>query len=261
MRLILAFATLAAFAASATAAVTKTTTHDTSSSGLNGQIAVGDAISGLIATELTGDQGWHPANNAPADRLPAFTDDAGILGTGLTGLLNDWNPPVTPVGLPVKRVQYDLASPTSIGEIRVLTGNNGGDGRIYSTFAVYTSTNNGGAFNLLGYIESDPLGSINNSGSNPQLRSTMVKVFDDASPVLAADVTNIQFDFYAVDNTGGQYRDPFNGVNPFTNIDDNLSAAFVSPLVFEIDVIAIPEPASALLVLMGVVGMAYLRKR
>jgi len=257
----LALATLAAFAASAAAAVTKTTQHSETSTGLDSQIAAGDAISGLIATELTGDLGWHPANTAPADQLPAFTDDAGILGSGLTGLLNDLNPPVSGVGIPVKRVQYDLASPTSIGEIRVLTGNNGGDGRIYSTFAVYTSTNNGGAFNLLGYVESDPLGSINNAGSNPRYRSTLVSVFDDASPVLAADVTNIQFDFYAVDNTGGQYRDPFDGVNPFTSIDDGLSAAFVSPLVFEIDVIAIPEPASALLVLVGIVGLASSRKR
>lgn len=261
MRVILALATCAAFAASALAAVTKTTTHDTSATGLNGQIAVGDALSGLIATELTGDLGWHEANTDPADRLPAFTDDAGIRGTNLTGLLNDLNPPATAVGVPVKRVQYDLAGPTSLAEIRVLTGNNlNSDGRVFSTFTVSSSTNNGGSFDVLGYFESDPLGTINSGGANAW-KSTLVSIKDDASPVLAADVTNLQFDFYAVDNSQGQYRDPFDGVNPFTNIDDNLSAAFVSPLVFEIDVIAIPEPASALLGLMGLVGLASLRKR
>jgi hypothetical protein len=74
-------------------------------------------------------------------------------------------------------------------------------------------------------------------------------------------VTNIQFDFYAVDNNGGQYRDPFDGVNPFTSIDDGLTGAFVSPLVFEIDVIAVPEPASALLMLGGVVALTVRRRR
>lgn len=257
MRMILAFAAWAVLTASAMAAVTKTTVHSTSSTGLDGSIAVGDAISGLIATELPGDLGWHPANGDPLDRLPALTDDAGIRGTGLTGLLNDF----PPAGAPAKRIQYDLAAPTPIAKIQVLTGNNGGDGRIFSTFAVYTSTNNGGSFDLLGYFESDPLGTINNDTSNPRYRSTLVSVFDDAGAALAAGVTNIKFDLYAVDNTGGQYRDPFDGVNPFTNIDDGLSAAFVSPLVFEIDVIAVPEPASALLVLVGVVGLASLRKR
>lgn len=261
MRVILAMVSVAAFAVSASAAVTSSTQHDTASNGLESQIAAGDAISGLIATELAGDLGWHSANTAAADQLAAFTDDAGILGSGLTGLLNDLDPPTTGVGFPVKRVQYDLAGPTSISEIRVLTGNNGGDGRIFSTFAVYTSTNNGGAFDLLGYFESDPLGSINNGGSTPQLRSTLVSVTDDASAVLAADVTNVQFDFYAVDNNGGQYRDPFDGVNPFTSIDDGLTGAFVSPLVFEIDVIAVPEPASALLMLGGVVALTVRRRR
>lgn len=260
MRLVLALGTLAALAASATAAVTKTTTHDTSATGLNGQIAVGDAISGLIATELPGDLGWHPANSDPADQLPAFTDDAGIRATNLTGLLNDLNPPATPVGVPVKRVQYNLAGATSLAEIRVLTGNNlNSDGRVFSTFTVSTSTNNGGAFNLLGYFESDPLGTINSGGTNAW-KSTLVSLKGDSGP-LAAGVTNLQFDFYAVDNSQGQYRDPFDGVNPFTGINDGLTAAFVSPLVFEVDVIAVPEPASMLVVLIGLAGLAVLRKR
>ena len=245
MRVLLALMMAVALSTSATAAVDSSTQHDAATTGLDSQIAVGDAISGLIATELPGDMGFHGAVGDPLDKLPAFTDDAGIRATGLTGLLNDF----PGAGNPTKRIQYDLSGPTSIGAIQVLTGNNGGDGRIFSTFTVYTSTNNGGSFNLLGYFESDPLGTINNAGSNPQLRSTLVTVFDDASPYLATGVTNLQFNFYAVDNTGGQYRDPFDGVNPFTGIDDLLTSAFVSPLLFEIDVIAIPEPAT-----MGLLG-------
>lgn len=227
-------------AATANAAVTSSTQHGPESDSLDAQIESGDLIASLIGTELTGDLGWHPANTAPADQLAALTDGAGILGSGLTGLLNDF----PPAGEPTKRVQYDLAAAADVGAIKVLTGNNGKDGRVFSTFTVYTSTDNGGSFDLLGYFESDLPGTVNAG----DFGSTLVTVNDDASPVLAAGVTNLQFNFYGVDNTGGQYRDPFDGVNPFNGIDDGLSAPNTSPLLFEIDVVqAVPEPASVVL--------------
>jgi hypothetical protein len=37
-------------------------------------------------------------------------------------------------------------------------------------------------------------------------------------------------------------RDPFDGINPFTGTDDFLTAAFVSPLVWEIDVLGADSP-------------------
>jgi hypothetical protein len=160
------------------------------------------------------------------------------------GLLNDF----PGAGVPTKRVTYDLAGADVTG-INILSGNDGGDGRVFMTVAIYTDGN------LLAYVESDPLGTINNAANN-SWRSTYVQIFDDASSVLAAGVGTIQFDFYAVDNTGGQYRDPFDGVNPFTGIDDGLSAAFVSPLIWEIDVL--PEPTS--LVLLSLLGLALRRR-
>jgi hypothetical protein len=254
--------------APAWAAVTSTTQHDISSTGLNSQIEPADLLAGLIATELPGDTGWHPANPAATDPtpldnpdgLPAFTDGAGILGSGLTGLLNDF----PGSGNPTKRVQYDLAGAKTIREIKVLTGNNGRDGRVYSTFAIYTSTDGGGAFDLLGYFQSDPLGSVNNAATPDAERwgSTLVTVFDDASPVLASAVTNLQFDFYAVDNTQGRYQDPFNGVNPFTGLDDLFGEAVASPLLFEIDVVQIPEPATAAILTCGLgVALALTGRR
>jgi hypothetical protein len=60
--------------------------------------------------------------------------------------------------------------------------------------------------------------------------------------MLATEVTHIEFDFYSVDNTQGQMRDPFDGVNPFTGTDDGLSAAISSPLVWEIDVLGSDSP-------------------
>ncbi len=147
-------------------------------------------------------------------------------------------------GIPAKSVQYDLTSPTDIARIQILSGNAGRDGRIFSTTVINYSIDNGANFELLGYFQSDPSGTLNNESSDPRYGSTLVAIFDDLGSALLTGVTNLQFDFYAVDNTGGQMRDPFDGENPFTAIDDGLSAAFVSPLIYEIDVTAVPEPAT-----------------
>lgn len=236
----------------AAAGTTYSTQHGLSHTAFDAQIAQNDLIAGLIGTELPGDLGWHPANTNPSDQLPALTDGFGAL-SGLTGLLNDF----PGAGNPTKRLQYDLNAASDIGEIRILTGNGGGDGRIFSTTVVNYSTDGGSNFNFLGYFQSDPSGTINNAGSDPRYYSTLVTIYDDAGGNLLSGVTNLQFDMYSVDNTGGQMRDPYDGVNPFTGVDDGLSAAFVSPLVYEIDVT--PEPSS--LGLLALSALALIRRR
>ncbi len=232
----------------AQAAVVHTTQHGPLSTSFNAQIAADDVIAGLIGTELPGDLGWHPVNTDPLDRLPAFTDGAGIRPTGLTGLLNDFPPP----GAPAKIVRYDFPT-VSIASINILTGNNGRDGRVFSTTVIRYSRD-GTTFAPLGYFQSDPSGTINQGAWG----STLVSIFDDASGTLLADVQSLIFELYAVDNTGGQMRDPYNGINPWTGTDDGLTAAFVSPLVFELDVIAVPEPAALGLLALG---LLVLRRR
>jgi hypothetical protein len=114
------------------------------------------------------------------------------------------------------------------------------DGRIFSTTVINVSTDFGANFARLGYFQSDPSGTINSPG-NPNntfgtaQRATRVSIFNDSLAVLARNVTNIEFLFFSVDNGDGQMRDPFDGVNPFTGVDDDLSAAFVSPAIWEID--------------------------
>lgn len=249
--ILLALATFGLITGAANGAATFSTTHGPESTSLNPSILVGDLLSGLIGTELPGDLGWHGANTDPLDRLPAFTDDAGIRGTGLTGLLNDF----PGAGNPAKLVRYDLGGIFDLSRIHILTGNNGKDGRVFSTTTVNYSIDGGNSFLLLGYFQSDPSGTINSG----QWGSTLVEIFDDARPTLLSGVTHLQFGLYAVDNTAGQMRDPFDGVNPFTGVDDGLTAAFVSPLVFEIDVVAIPEPG--ILALLGLGGLLLLRYR
>ncbi len=241
-------------ATSANAAVVSTTGHGAAGNSLDGSLAASDLISGLIGTELAGDLGWHPANPAAGNSLlpeglPAFTNDSGE--SGLAGLLNDF----PPVGAPTKRVQYDLAAASDVGLIKILTGNDGKDGRVFSTTVISASTDGGSNFAQVGYFESDLPGTVNAG----QWGSTLVSVFDDSGAPLVSGATNLIFEFYAVDNTGGEYRDPFDGVNPFTSIDDGLNAAIASPLVWEIDV-QVPEPTSALLMGLGVLGLLGRRR-
>lgn len=210
-----------------------------------------DLIQGKIATELPGDMGWHPVNTDPRDQLAAFTD--GILERALfTGLLNDF----PGAGNPAKRIQYDLGGPKRIDEIRVFSGNIDRNGRVFHTYTVFFSQDGGETFDFIAYVQSHPSGTLNNENHN-RWRFAMTQLYNLEGP-LGTGVTHIRFHFYAVDNLGGQMRDPYDGVNPFTGVNDGLTAAFVSPKILEIDVV--PEPASIGVLGFGVVAL-WLRRR
>lgn len=235
------------------AAVTFTTQHGANVNDFDAMISNSDLIQGKATLDVDVYEnpmdsfgmaplpGWHPANTNPADQIAAFTDGAGMLASGLTGLLNDNFPVETASGRPAKIVEYPFTSPVNIGQINILTGNrNNADGRIFSTTYIEYSTNNGFTYQPLGYFQSDPSGTLNNETSVPleqRLKSTFVRIFDNGNSTMLSGVTNIIFNFYSVDNTGGQMRDPYDGVNTITGLDDGLTAAFVSPLVLEIDVL------------------------
>ncbi|TWU22789.1 dockerin type I domain-containing protein [Bythopirellula polymerisocia] len=214
------------------------TEHAANDGALSHSFSSSDILQGLIATERPGDKGWHSANPAATngssdpDGLPAFTDGIGDIGTGLTGLLNDF----PGSGSPAKLLEYELGGAYDIDEIRIFTGNNGADGRIFSTTGVWTS-NDGSSFEFLGYFQSDSSGVTNNSTTpgGPD-GSTLVRIFRDDAIPLATDITHLRFDLYAVSNVDGVMFDPFNGVNSFTGTDDGFETAYVSPLVREIDV-------------------------
>ncbi|MFW5697944.1 MAG: PEP-CTERM sorting domain-containing protein [Fimbriimonadaceae bacterium] len=215
-----------------------------------------DLIAGAIGTERLGDTGWHPANTNPADQLPALTDGAGRVG--LAGLLNDF----PPVGLPTKLLQYDFALPVNIQSINVFSGNGGADGRVFHTYVVRWSTDNGSNWSDDIYVQSSTLGSLQN-GTNEFDYTDIYSSLSADSGFLASAVTNLQFDFYGVDNGQGQYRDPFEGVNPFTGINDGMNAPNTSPIINEIDVIGqpVPEPATMLGLGAGLAALAARRRR
>lgn len=249
------------------AAVTSSAIHGVNHTDFDGLLFDDDLIQGLSEEPFFfGDPGvyendkfpitgWHPANNVdPADQLPSFTDGVGERGTGLTGLLNDNQPGGSPQplsGAPVKVVEYVLAEPSDIGRINILTGNrNNSDGRIFLTTSILYSTDGGSNFESLGYFQSDPSGVFNNEVSpeapfDPEQGSTITSIFNDTSTTLLTGVTNIELSFYSVAVFGGPggdisgvHVDPFDGVNTFTGIDDGFAPAFISPLVWEIDIVS-----------------------
>jgi len=260
---------IAVMTASASAAIVSNTTHDHGALGTPGvpvsSIVSGDLLESAAGTQSNAATGWHGAAPAEPERFQALTDGTGPI-TGLTGLMNDNMPNQV-----VNTFSYTLAAPSDITEIQVVTGNFGSDGRIFSTFVVEASTDNGsnwagvGGAGGTGYYQSDPSGTINAPGNggnlsgdpNDPYEETLVSIFDDGGGLLGSGVTDIRFHFFSVDNTGGQSRDPYDGVNPYTGVNDGLSAAFVSPLVWEIDVL--PEPTSLMLVAFG--GLGLLRRR
>jgi hypothetical protein len=234
------------------AAVTFTTQHDASVTAFDAMLSSTDLIQGkytdgvdmdILPQDTLGNStlpGWHPANTDPADHQQAFVDGQGIRPeTNLTGLLNDNFPVEEASGRPAKVVHYPFDTPVDIGRINILSGNgNNADGRIFSTTWVQYSTDNGFNFNTLGYFQSDPSGSGNTTDM-----STFVSIFDDSSSTMVSGVTNIIFNLYSVSNTANEMRDPYDGVNPFTSVDDGIAAAFESPLILEIDVL---EPVEGL---------------
>jgi hypothetical protein len=220
-----------------------TTHHGTSDTTTGYAYSSTDLIQGKIATELPGDPGWHPDNPAsdnPNNRngLKAFTDGVGAYSIGTTGLLADF----PPVGSPTKLIDYNLGPAHDINEIRVFTSNAGNDGRIFSTTAVWSSED-GIDYDFLGYFQSDPSGTMNNSSTPGGAKgATVVRIFREDNSPLAEGVTHLRFHFYAVSSLEAQMRDPFNGTNPFTNVNDNLAAAYMSPMVREIDVFGVASP-------------------
>ena len=104
-----------------------------------------------------------------------------------------------------------------------LDGNGGTviyDGKAYTDSSAVEQDANPFAIPNGSYFQSDASGTVNDSQGN-NWKSTFMQITDDASPILAAGVTHVNIEFYAVHHNDNVIEDPFFGVNPFTGVDDN----------------------------------------
>lgn len=240
----------------ANAAVTSTFNFGsmTDGSDLPYQPAANDLIAGIAPPIVNAyrpgtTDGFHPANTAPADQFPAYTDS--VFGGGLSGLLADNDPVVD--GQVIQDITYTLNGDT-VTELRVFGGNS--DARQFLTLIVelsYDGTTFVGVGANNGYFQ--PAGV--NTNDTPQGFGTVMRIFDDSGAPLGTGVQAIRLQFFASGNNNPQrYVDPFDGVNPYTGFDDGQFSANQSPLIREVDVL--PEPTS--LLLLGLAGMLIRRR-
>jgi hypothetical protein len=182
-------------------------------------------------------EGFDPCCGAT---LPNLTD--GAAGMVLNAVLRDY-------ARAALIVRYNLPAPTNIGSIVVYAANEDpnapGNGRIFQTYSVEISTNNGGSFTQLGPLVTTGTFGANNAANN---RASFTRLFDNNSQTLASGVTNLRFIFYCVSNTQGFYLDPWQGVTSEDGIyqsecpdaeaedTDGRRKAFEAPIIKEIDV-------------------------
>ncbi|MCA9416012.1 MAG: hypothetical protein KC917_07070, partial [Candidatus Omnitrophica bacterium] len=190
-----------------------------------------DQLNGLLAV-MQNVSPWHPANTNPADQEPALTDGVGL--NGLAGLLNDFPGENTPAGI----ARWDLGGPVDLSEIRVFSGNSGRDGRVFHHYDVYVTTETpptSGYTLLAEEVTPEPFGTIN-SGT---YEACVTSLQNSVSGYLGEGITGLEIHFYAVDNTGGEFRDDWDPGNGDDR--DGLTYAFVSPLIYEVDAYFTPS--------------------
>jgi hypothetical protein len=222
---------------------------------LDGGVAVGDLVAGMDppATVFPDDMGWHFVNTNPQDQWSAFVDDTYYLaGHPYYGLLNDNQPNLS--GRFVKHFEYDLGQVEDITEVRVISGNKDINGRVFHTYTVQFSAD-GVNYTPEIYVQSHASGTINLPAGPNMWEAAETRLRDDAG--ILAQAQFVQFRMFSASNTQGMSVDPYDGINPFTGVDDGNVPAGESPLIWEVDIL--PEPGTLGLLLLG--GIAVLRRR
>ncbi len=179
----------------------------------------------------------------------------GVVNANVDSVLSDF---AWPAGV----FQFNLSSPTDIGEIRVFAANQDTDGRVFQNYDVYISTDatpdDESKFSLLAQdvrtaiavcqANGSPTDGLAPNVNDNTIGATLTRVYNETSPTLATGVTSIRFVFYAVDNTNGVQWDEHVGPigcpsvpNPAEYFDvediDGQKRGFVAPVIKEIDVL------------------------
>jgi len=196
-----------------------------------------DPLNGNVATRLSG--GFHPVNVDLADHEAAFTDGVGL--GAYTGLLVDYPGQNTPAWSGF----WVLAGGNSVDlrEVRVFSGNTGKDGRVFHHYDLYVTADPGPSASstwtrVKEQVTSAPFGGGNPGGS---IEAMVTRLADPGGRALAAAITGMRLDFFAVSRNDGVLHDDWDACNGDDR--DGAAAAFQSPLVYEVDAYFGTEPA------------------
>ena len=188
-----------------------------------------DPLNGNVATRISG--GFHPANSNPADQEPAFTDGASL--GGLTGLLADFPGQNIPAwsGFWV----LDGGNVVNLRELRVFSGNNGKDGRVFHHYDIYVTDDPVPSATSPWRLTKEqvtpvPFGTGNLSGA---IEASLTQVTNPSGGDLATSVTGLRLDLYAVSRNDNLFHDDWDACQGDDR--DGAGAAFQSPLVYEVD--------------------------
>lgn len=188
-----------------------------------------DPLNGNVATRISG--GFHQANSDPADQEPAFTDGAGL--AALTGLLMDFPGENVPAwaGFWI----LDGGSAVDLSELRVFSGNEGKDGRVFHHVDIYVTDDPmpsaTSPWTLL--MEEVAPAAFGTSNADGGIEATLTRITDPEGGNLATNVTGLKLAFYAVSRNDDTFHDDWDPCNGDDR--DGAGATFQSPLIFEVD--------------------------
>jgi D-alanyl-D-alanine carboxypeptidase-like protein/SH3 domain-containing protein len=200
----------------------------TAATSLSVQPDSNDDINGVTGTKISG--GFHSAVTNANDKEPAFTDGSGL--GSLTGLLMDYPGENTPAWSGYWNL--NSGSEVDLTEIRVFAGNAGKDTRVFQHYDVYTTSDSTVSSGSTWTLLAEEVKAVAFGTTNSSWEATLTKVTRSGGQDLAAGVTGIRFDLYAAGDLSSHCVDDWDDGD--ANDTDDINAAFVSPLLYEIDV-------------------------
>ena len=138
----------------------------------------------------------------------------------------------------------DGGNAVDLTELRVFSGNQGKDGRVFQHYDVFVTADPWPSATsdwilLMAEVTSAPFWTSN---TGEEIGASLSRLTNPAGGALAADITGLQLAFYAVSRTDSVFHDDWDACSGDDR--DATDAAFESPLIYEVDAYFGSQPDS-----------------